>query len=184
MTIIQTYTTETLPVHFKWQMRDFARIVWNADVTQKMDSALHPATWHPTYFILSYRELVLSSATVLWKTIDFQGQVFKVYGLGMVMTYPSHRKQGYGRQVVQAATQYIQEQVDVDIALLQTAPHLEKFYAEHGWEHIPSIKILSGALDNPIEDDGWFMLMFLSDDAKQHQSLFEKEPFYFDKKIW
>jgi hypothetical protein len=70
------------------------------------------------------------------------------------------------------------------MALLQTAPHLEHFYGMHGWEHTPTIRVLSGTKDNPIDDEGWFMMMFLSQRAKDHRHKLENNAFYLDEYIW
>jgi len=177
------YSAEDLPTHFIWQMLDFARMQWHQDITH-FGLPLHPAKWHPTYFLIADDQLLVSSATVLWKMIQFKGQSYKTYGLGMVLTYPSYRKQGYGRQVISNATRYIQDDTEADLALLQTAPHLEHFYAEHGWEHTPNIRVLSGEPDNPINDDGWIMMLFLSEQARTQRKNFEVNPFYLDTHIW
>lgn len=183
--IVLQYSASDLPTHFRWQMLDFARIQWHEDITHEIGtSTLHPDKWHPTYFILLEGDLLISAATVLWKTIMFQEQSYKMYGLGMVLTYPTYRKRGYGRQVVATATEYIQQDTEADMALLQTAPHLEHFYSEQGWEHTPNIQVLSGHPDHPIDDEGWIMMLILSDRAKQHRQNFEKTSFYLDEHIW
>jgi len=184
MDAIQTFSADTLPAHFRWQMNDFARIVWGSDVTQDMDLSIYSDDCHPTYFVLAKETILLSAAAILWKMIDVQGQQYKMYGLGMVMTYPAYRKKGYGRRVVGTATQHILDQTDADMALLQTMPALEQFYARHGWEHTPSIRALSGERDNPIDEDGWLMMMFLSDRGKQARVHLEQAPFYLAEYIW
>ena len=177
------YSAEDLPTHFVWQMLDFARMQWYEDI-KNFGLPLHPEKWHPSYFLIAEGQLLISSATVLWTTIQFQGQSYKIYGLGMVLTYPSYRKQGYGRQVIANATRYIRQDEKADLALLQTAPYLEGFYAEHSWEHTPKIQVLSGKPDNPIDDDGWIMMQFLSERAQQERKTFEAHPFYLDVHIW
>lgn len=177
------YSAEDLPMHFTWQMLDFARMQWHEDI-EHFGLPLHPANWHPTYFLIADGKFLVSSATVLWKIIHFQDQAYKIYGLGMVLTYPTYRKQGYGRQVISNATCYIREDKEADLALLQTAPYLEHFYAEHGWEHTPKIRVLNGQLDNPIDDDGWIMMQFLSRRAQKQRKTFEEHPFYLDVHIW
>src|SRR5262245_58866403 len=135
MEAVQTFTASHLPSHFEWQIRDFSRIVWHTDVTHDIRESLHPERWHPTYWVIAHGELVISSSAVLWKMVEIDQQFYKVYGLGMVLTYPAHRQQGYGRKVVAAASAFIQQASDADFALLQTAPHLEGFYKTHGWKH-------------------------------------------------
>lgn len=184
MLILNMFSAEVLPKHFAQQMRDFARIEWQNDITHDIETTLHPAHWHPIYFVLAENETLISAAAVLWKMVEFQGEMYTVYGLGMVLTYPAYRQQGHGRRVVAAATEFIRYQDQADFAILQTAPHLEQFYAEHGWQHTPKIRILSGPPENPIDDDGWIMTLFLSDRAQKNRSKFEATPFYLDTDIW
>lgn len=181
---LHSFTKDSLPSHFAWQLRDFARMTWHEDTDNHFNETLHPDSWHPSYFILSQDKFVISSATVLWKTISFQNISYKMYGLSLVLTYPAHRKQGYGQQVISAATDYIQQDTQADMALLQTMPALEQFYGEHGWEYTPNIRVLSGSSENPVDDDSWIMMMFLSERARQSRTQFEQTPFYFDEHIW
>lgn len=183
MTTIQQYTADDLPPHLMWQMLSFARMQWHNDI-EDFGLPLQPAKWHPTYFVIADDQLLISAATVLWKTIHFQNQPYKLYGLGMVLTYPTHRKQGYGRQIIAAATNFIQQDTEADLALLQTAPYLEQFYGEQGWEHTPNIRVLSGDVDHPIDDDGWVMMLFLSQHTKEQRQNFEGNAFYLDDYIW
>jgi GNAT superfamily N-acetyltransferase len=184
MEAVQTFTASQLPTHFAWQLRDFSRIVWHADITRDIRVSLHPERWHPTYLVIADGEWLISAAAVLWKRVEVQHQRYKIGGLGMVLTYPEYRKQGYGRQIVAAATALIQQTPDADLALLQTAPDLAGLYKLHGWNHNPRLKILSGDPSNPIDEKGWFMMMFLSERAKRHQTAFESAPFYLDEHIW
>lgn len=180
---VQQYTPDNLPEHFMWQIFDFARVSW-AEEGQPFGLPLDPPTWHPTYFIISDDQILISSATVLRTIVQCQNHSYKLYGIGNVLTYPSYRKQGYGRQVIANATHYIRQDKQADMALLQTAPHLEKFYGEHGWEHTPDIKTLTGDADHPIVDDGWIMMLFLSQRAHDHRKDFAHHGFYIDEYIW
>lgn len=184
METIAQYPAEDLPDHLLWQLRDFARIQWYQEITHDIKLQLHPEKWHPRYFVLVQDQILVSSATVLWKMIDFQGRSYKVYGLGMVLTYPEYRKKGYGRHVVSVATHFIKQDPTADLAILQTAPYLERFYAEHGWEHPPHVKVLNGSPENPVDDSGWIMAMFLSEDAQNNRKHFDETPFYLDTDIW
>jgi predicted acetyltransferase len=161
METVAQYSSQDLPQHFAWQMLDFARMEWQDDITHDLSLELHPEKWHPSYFVMASDQMMISSATVLWTMIEFQGHSYKVYGLGLVLTYPEYRKQGYGRQVVSVATRFIQQEATADLAILQTAPQLEQFYGEHGWIHTPNITVLSGSPENPIDTDAWIMTMFL-----------------------
>ena len=179
-----------LPEYFLWQMRDFIRMQWYQEI-KELDNivddttdSLHPDKWHPTYIILAKNRVLISAVSVLWKNFYFQGEHYKVYGLGAMMTYPAYRRQGYGRLIVESATQYMRQDKDADFALLQTAPSLEKLYQEHGWEFSPKMTLLSGLPEAPIDEDGWIMSLFLSERAKAIREALNTNPFYFDEHIW
>ena len=100
------------------------------------------------------------------------------------MTYPAYRHQGYGRLIVEAATQHMRQDKDADFALLQTAPSLERLYQEHGWEFSPKMTVLSGSPEVPIDEGGWIMSLFFSERAKAIREALNTTPFYFDEVIW
>lgn len=184
MPTLQTFTADTLPSHIEWQLRDFARIVWGDEVSQDISEVLHPPRWNPRYFVLAKGDLVMSSATVLWKPITINDVPYIMYGLGLVLTYPEFRKQGHGGRVVAEASDYIRQQATADMALLQTSPDLKQFYGACGWQHTPKIRALSGDPKNPTDGDSWLMMMFLSDKAQTARRYIEEHPFYLDEHIW
>jgi hypothetical protein len=76
-TTIHQYTADDLPAHFMWQIFDFARMEWCED-GEPFDLPLDPERWHPTYFVINEDQYLVSSATVVWKTIQFQHQSYKL----------------------------------------------------------------------------------------------------------
>ncbi len=187
MPILTQYSLDTLPDHLLWQILSFHRFVWREDV-KNMDELLagnrplHPARWQPRYFVLADGEVLISAAAVVQTDVKVQSNTYTTYGLSMVMTFPDYRNQGCGSRIVKETTATIQAQAD--IALLQTAPHLESFYSQHGWAHTPKVKLLVGNRGHPREDDGWYMMLFLSEQARRQRSDFETIPFYFDVDVW
>ena len=181
--------TNNLPEHILWQILSFHRFVWREDV-ENMDellagkTPLHPPHWQPRYFVLADGEVLISAAAVVQTEIEVQASTYTIFGLSMVMTYPDYRNQGHGSYIVKEATDHIKGQPSADIALLQTAPHLEHFYNQHGWEHTPKIGLLVGNRNKPREDDGWYMMFYLSERARRHHADFEQKPFYFDVHVW
>jgi hypothetical protein len=105
------------------------------------------------------------------------------YGLSAVLTYPYFRKRGYGSQVVGAATDHIKQAADADFAWLQTGPKHEGFYRQSGWAHMPQLQILSG--DPPrLEENGFFMLLFVSDYARARRPILEKARLHLGPYLW
>lgn len=173
---------EELPAHYSQQIRDFIRILWYDGYVHDVHEPLFPDIWHPHVFALVDGPALFSAATVVWKMIEHAGQQYKTYGLSAVMTYPAFRKKGYGRCVVDAATDAIRTAGDADIAILWTQPTNHDFYALSGWEHPAAITTLVGEPPQPFP--AYLMMLFVSERARQFRADFENTPVYFGPYSW
>jgi GNAT superfamily N-acetyltransferase len=181
---IQHFPSQELPLHLKWQLLSYVRVEWwwvfqgaNRfwDYTQK-------AT-HPVNFMLTEGDYLISHAEVNWRDMEHLSTPYRVYGVSAVFTYPTHRKEGYGQQVVEAATQYILSS-DADVAMLFCLPELVKFYQRCGWTHVPTT-LLFGDKESPDEDKlESLMMLFVSYKGKAAQSNFENNSVYVGKYTW
>ena len=172
-----------LPEQYAHQIVSFIRIHWFDAYQFDIHAPAGPEMWHPTYFVLADGPALFSAARALWQTVKHDGNTYKCYGLGAVFTYPAFRKRGYGRQVVDAATQHILAS-DGDLALLWTGPELEPFYGQSGWQHPDKVTVLLGDEDNPEVSDDFFMMLFLSETVKQRRATFDQTPIYFGPWSW
>jgi GNAT superfamily N-acetyltransferase len=177
--ILHFASNDELPAHYSQQIRDFMRIVWADTCGDNLTSPVCPVEWHPHFCILAEGTALISSAAAVWKILDHAGQTYKVYGLSGVMTYPAHRKMGYGHRIVQEASDYIRAAGDGDLAILWTGPGLNDFYAQNGWEHPDGMVVRVGDPADPQPVNGHLMMMFLSDHARAHRPDFAAAPLYF-----
>lgn len=173
-----------LPANLECQIRAFIRITWFDAYQYDLNAPVSPEEWHPTHVVMADQHAVIGYAGVVWQMVEHNGETYKCYGLSGVFTYPAFRKKGYGRQIVDAATDRIRQDPAADIALLFTDTSLEKFYAQAGWEAMNKTIIHIGKKDQPEHFDNFCMMMFLSDKGKQNRAQFEEKPFYFAEYGW
>jgi hypothetical protein len=103
---------------------------------------------------------------------------FKAYGLTGVFTYPSFRGKGYGLQLVQQATQYIDTQ-DADIALFNCSPAVVAFYQRAGWEALPQTQTWVGPRAAPELVHETLMMRFISPKGQRFRHAFQQGYVYF-----
>lgn len=176
--------TEDLPAHYEYQIRSFMRILWPGHQEDDLDQPLTEPELHPTYFVLATEHTVMSYARTIWMPVSYAGQTFKLYGLGDVLTLPASRHQGYGGQIVAAATAHICADAEADAAILLTEPRLENFYRRSGWEHIPHLTILTGEHAHAQPCDAFPMMLFLSPTARNMRTTFQTQPLFLPGEEW
>ena len=180
---LQHFTADTLPDHFGWQILDFVRIHWFDIFAHKREADVYPITWHPHYFVVTEARALLSAAVAIWEDRQFNGETYRTYGLTGVMTYPAFRKKGYGLQVATAATDYIKQQADADLAILWTGTDLEAFYDRNGWAYPHTFSVMLGDPANPTRSN-FPMLLYLSDRGHALQQSLAGGALYFGNHSW
>jgi aminoglycoside 2'-N-acetyltransferase I len=182
---LSIYPSPELPTHIKCQLLSYIRVEWWWIFQNKRPDWDYTAkSTHPVNVLLCDEALLISHAEVNWRMIEHESRSYKVYGLSAVFTYPSHRKQGYGKAVVEAATKYTDES-DADLAMLFCLPHLQSFYESCGWTAMPNTNVLYGAPENPDEDDEEILLMrFVSEAGKAAKERFEANSVYVGRYMW
>lgn len=136
---LSIYQHSEFPALYKWQAIAFMRMEWTSifyDDNLYM-SETYPPDLQPVHFVMAQDDSLLSYASILILTIPHAGTNFQIYGFGNLLTFPPYRRQGYGGQILQAATNFIR-QSDVDAAILFCDRLLEPFYSEKGWVVTPS----------------------------------------------
>jgi GNAT superfamily N-acetyltransferase len=177
-------STAEFPTHLAYQAHAFIRITWFDIYQYDIHAPMTPDEWHPTHIAVSEASVLMAYGAAVWKNLDFAGQTYKCYGLSGIHTYPAFRKRGYGTQVVKTATEHICQDPAADIALLWTDPNLTGFYGQFGWEATPDITIHLGDEAQPRIDDGYYMMLFLSERAKAERATFSQHPIYFGDGSW
>jgi hypothetical protein len=67
---------------------------------------------------------------------------------------------------------------EADAAILFTEPDLEDFYNRSGWEQVTGLSATVGSKDTPEPQDGFVMMLFLSQRAQALRSAFQKYPVF------
>ncbi|HLO13951.1 MAG TPA: GNAT family N-acetyltransferase [Anaerolineales bacterium] len=180
MPTLHIYPQPDLPAIFKWQAIAFMRTAWS-DIFQGDNlyvSETFPPENQPVHFALAEGESLISYAAILEFSLNHCGNTYRGYGLGNMFTFPPFRKQGYGSQVLQAATRFIQTST-ADIGILFCHPTLEPFYAAQGWQTTASQTRL-GQPDHFQVYDSSRMMLFISEKGLANQKDFDRQPIYVD----
>lgn len=183
---IFTFAGDALPSEFKWQILSFMRVQWFHGFQGKLRLRdwITPSAHHPLHFLITENSFVISQCEVVWKYLDHAGETYKVYGLSGVFTFPDHQRQGYGKQVVDRATRYI-DASDGDVAMLWCDPHNRPFYLRCGWKFIESARTLFTADDGTVvEEAESLMMLFISEKGRQSETAFWNEPIQFGDGLW
>ncbi len=133
--------------------------------------------------MLVEQDILISHTEVVWKYLDYGGETYKAYGLTGVFTYPAFRGQGFGKQIVERCTAYIDAR-DADIGIFHCTPNLKEFYAACGWIPMEKAVTLIGSRNSPQVSNELMMMRFLSEKGKIGRPSFEGNPFYFGEETW
>jgi aminoglycoside 2'-N-acetyltransferase I len=174
------FPSHELPSDLKWQILSFLRInapegfvgknLWRDWISKEDD--------HPVHIVLVERGILISHTEVVWKYLEHAGELYKAYGLSGVFTYPTFRGRGFGKQVVEAGTQYIRGS-DADLGMFWCQPRLKIFYAQCGWTPMEAATTLIGPKDAPVVSNELLMMLFLSGKGQKGRPALEREPIYF-----
>ncbi len=181
---IRTYTLDTLPTAVKWQIASFVRMEWTfVYEDDPYWDYFTGKTVHAATIVLVEGDVVISHAEANQRIVTHNGIAYTMYGVSAVFTYPGFRGKGYGRQIVEAVTAYI-DRTDADAAMLFCAPERVPFYAASGWEEVDT-PVLFGAPDNPqTKEYGKLMMRFLSEKGRRARTDFEQQPVYVGPTTW
>ncbi len=179
---LRSYLKPNVPRDIAVQIASYVRVQWPNFF--KGTPPLWESTPYPEsclHFVLTDGDVLISHAIVSARPLKHRGDSFTVYGLSSVFCYPTHRGQGFGEQVVAAATDHIRKQTDADFALLFCGERVKSLYSRLGWEHLPQLKVLSGG-DNKEFNDGYVLTLLVSDRARRHD--FAAEALHVGKYTW
>ena len=175
---LTVYQQSDFPSIYKWQAIAFMRMEWTSIFYNDnlYMSEVYPPEFQPVHFVISEDDSLLSYATLLKLNLTHMDVMYQVYGFGNLLTFPPYRKRGYGSQVLQTATDFIQ-QSDADVAILFCDRLLEPFYAEKGW----SLTESPTRLGNPERSEEYEpsrMMLFVSEKGRTGRADFESQPIY------
>ncbi|GAB4514991.1 MAG: hypothetical protein OHK0046_17850 [Anaerolineae bacterium] len=171
-------STSTFPAYLECQARAAVRMLWDDPYVEDINAPFVPEERHPQYIVVAKEHVLISYARVIWVDVKHAGETFKVYALGDVFTYPAFRQRGYGRQVVDAATNLIRSDSLADAAILFTEPEHARFYGASGWDHVSLTNVTIGFDDEPVPHPYFSMMLFLSHRAQHARTAFETLPLH------
>jgi predicted acetyltransferase len=136
MTDLRRWSHRTFPPALQWQAVSFIRTVWPSVDGGNLREA-YPGALHPTYYTVTHQDdLLVSLAASYTVQVAVDNTALTAACLGNVFTYPAWRGRGFGRQVVDAATNDIYGS-GVDVAALLCDDPLQPFYEASGWQAVP-----------------------------------------------
>ena len=127
--------------------------------------------------------MLISYAALIRTRLEHAGGTYEAYGLGNVFTFPSFRGEGHGGRVVRAATEYLREGGEADVAALFCEPGLRGFYSGAGWEPMEGATTLTGPPDSPEACEALRMMLFVSERGEAGREAFGGAPLYVEH-LW
>lgn len=183
MVEVLQYPSNEVPPEIACQVASFVRLVWLNDLTGddrfwSLENENSIAT-----FVIFERGVLISHAHVIQRAITHRGESYRMYGLGGVFTYPAFRGEGYGGQVVEAATQFIRAS-NADVGMLFCDPKRRGFYGQSGWLPLEAtILVGTEGQAKPFTNEP-MMILYLSDKARAHRADFEGATIYVGEDTW
>ena len=178
------FESQELPAKFTCQILSFMRAEWPQDFQGKnrLRKWIKRPEEHPVHFILEEEDILISHVAVVWKLLHHAGQEYKAYGFTEVFTYPVWRRQGYGLQLIRAASEYIEQQGDADLIMFHST--VRGFYELVGFEPMDEMVTLIGDPSHPRRSNDIGFMRFVSEKGKQGREQFAKETLYFGDDTW
>lgn len=181
MATFNTYQQANFPPVFKWQAVSFMRCEWPSIFQGELTflTETYSPDLEPVHFVAAEGDVLLSYAAIIRLNIKQAGRPFTVYGFGNMFTFPPYRGKGYGRRVLDLATDYILKG-DVDVSILFCEAKLAPFYALSGWQMtLAPTRIGRPDRYEPYEN-AIRMMLFVSAHGKGYRKAFEEQPVYVD----
>lgn len=184
MVELVTYAQENLPAALKHQVITMLDRVWPRALpdARSAEHPLHDPNTHPTCMMLMKDGTLVAYTGVPWKMIEHANETYTAYGLSCVMSHPDFRGQGYGRQMVDAATAFIKSN-NPDLGIFTCDPPLQPFYEGSGWTIIENSPLIGGTRQKPFPSDTLNKVTmggFFSPKAIQNQAAFTGVPIHLD----
>ncbi|MCP4538771.1 MAG: GNAT family N-acetyltransferase [Chloroflexi bacterium] len=173
------YQQSDFPATLKWQAIAFIKTEWPFVFTGDDMFLTEPCSpdMDPVHFVVTEGDSLISYASIFRLSLNHSGTSYEVYGFGNMFTFPPYRKQGYGRQVLELATDFIKRN-DVDVAILFSEPQVEMIYAACGWEPAPAPTRIGIPNDYEVLEGVKKMILYVSEKGQQGKLDFENQPLY------
>src|SRR6266508_1742364 len=106
---LHIYPHQQFPSHLNWQAVSFMRVEWPSILLggHRLGTETYPAERDPIHFVITEQDMLISYAASMQLILAHAGNIYSVAAFGNVFTFPAFRGEGYGRQVVDAAVDFI-----------------------------------------------------------------------------
>jgi len=173
------YHQTDLPDSLKWQALAFIKTEWPFIFSGEHQFLTDPCPpdMNPVHFVAAEGQSLIGYASIFRLNIDHSEQRYEIYAFGNMFTFPPYRKRGYGKQILEMATDFILKS-DVDAGILFCDKDVEAFYTAHGWgtAHAPARK---GTADDYEEHEHiQTMILYVSEKGQQGKVDFDNHPLY------
>jgi hypothetical protein len=109
--------------------------------------------------------------------IEHNEKHYEIYAFGNMFTFPPYRKQGYGKQILKLASDFILKS-DVDAGILFCNTNVEAFYKSFDWV-TTRVPVRRGTVDDYEEHEGIkTMILPVTRKGKQGRVDFDSHPLY------
>lgn len=151
-----------VPANLEAQVKQLLDAEWEGPASET--GPLTDPALHPEYFVLSEPDSqgidrVLSYGRAIRADVEIDGKRYRIWGIGDIVTDPARRDQGWGSRIASAATDVIRSDLEAALGLLITSPSDDRFYAAHGWQHEPDLRLITD--EDPNGCDRYVMLLWL-----------------------
>ena len=190
MNKIKVHPEKELPPEIKSEIVFLLDSIW-PDLTEtregkNLETPIHDLSLNPICVMLVNKDgRILSYAAILSKKISHEGNSYQIAGLSCVATQQNQRSLGYGKKVVEVATQLIIENNAIDVGLFTCDHNIVPFYSKCGWSTLNDSYLIGGTREKPFpsnEHGKTTLIRFLSDKAKKNAKDFSKSPIYLELK--
>ena len=145
----------------------------------RLGTETYPAERDPIHFVITEQDMLISYAASMQLILAHAGNIYSVAAFGNVFTFPAFRGEGYGRQVVDAAVDFIQTST-VDVGIVFCKSHLLAFYRASGWEALDGAETRVGTPSSFSNHPYHRLMLFVSEHGKRARSAFRQSPLYID----
>jgi predicted GNAT family N-acyltransferase len=176
---LAVYHQDDLPESYKWQALAFIKTEWPFVFSGEHQFLTDPCPpdMAPLHFVAAEGDSLISYASIFRLNIDHADNHYQIYAFGNMFTFPPYRKQGYGKQILEMASDFITKS-DLDAGILFCDANVEAFYQVCGWESV-SASVRTGTADDYIEHDKIkTMILAVSDKGRQGKTDFDSHPLY------
>ena len=180
---VKLYQQADFPDILKWQALAFMKTAWPSifQGAIKFLDHTYPPECHPVHFAMHTGDSLIAYATVMQLPLTHAQTDFTLSCFGNLFTFPPYRGEGYGLQVLQAATTYL-HQSDADLAGLFCDAPLIPFYERCGWTLTRSPTYVGTPLHKDLahEDEAAVsrLMLFLSPRGQTARHTFDTEALY------